>query len=215
MPAYPAPRRRGARHGSPGPDYSRLLPHRLRRLLNPPVRPQNQEPVEPASEPAVMGDRQHRALERREAVLQRLGGVQVEVVRGLVEQQQRRATELQQQDLEPRLLPTGQRLEHLLTGTSELVTVQGTRSLVARQPVTVLVTAVQDLQQRPADEGRVLVRLREPAGPYPRAEPRRALVRYWRNHHVSDRPVLVVRVRAPGRQQPEQVRLAGPVRAQH
>ena len=64
----------------------------------------HQEPVEAAGEPAVVGDGEDGALERLEAVLERLGGLHVEVVGGLVEQQQRRAGELEQQDLEPGLL---------------------------------------------------------------------------------------------------------------
>ena len=72
-----------------------------------------------------MGDRQHRTLERLEPLLERLGRLDVEVVGGLVEQQQRRSGQLQQQDLEPRLLTARERSEPLVGGVGELVAVQG------------------------------------------------------------------------------------------
>src|SRR5688500_17730840 len=82
------------------------------------------EPVEGAREPAVVCDRDHRALERGQPVLERLGGRQVEVVGRLVEQQQRRAGQLQQQDEEPRLLAAGQRAELLVALRRQLVPVE-------------------------------------------------------------------------------------------
>ena len=68
-----------------------------------------------------MGDRQHRPLESLQPLLQRLGAGQVEVVGRLVQQQQRGAAQLQQQDLQPRLLAAGQRLEPLLAECCKLV----------------------------------------------------------------------------------------------
>ena len=109
---------------SAGPPHPAGVPHRLGRLDDLAVGAEHEEPVEPAREPAVVGHREHRALERGEPGLQRLGRVQVEVVGRLVEQQQRRAAELEQQDLEPGLLPAGQRVVRLLGGRDELVAVQ-------------------------------------------------------------------------------------------
>src|SRR6476646_5722797 len=83
-----------------------LVEYRRRRLVDPPVGAEDEEAVEGPREPPVVGHRQDGAVERRERLLQRLGGEHVEVVGGLVEQQQRRPRELQQQNLEPRLLAT-------------------------------------------------------------------------------------------------------------
>jgi hypothetical protein len=47
---------------------------------------------------------EHGSLERRQALLKRLGGHQIEVVGRLVEQQKRRAGQFEQQDLETCLL---------------------------------------------------------------------------------------------------------------
>ena len=60
-----------------------------------------------------MGDREHRALVGLQALLQRLGAGQVEVVGRLVEQQQRGTGQLEQQDLQPGLLAAGQGAERL------------------------------------------------------------------------------------------------------
>ena len=95
--------------------------------------------------------------------LERLGRVQVEVVRRLVEQQQRRSPELEQQDLQARLLTAGERLVALLGRGHELVPVERLARLLAADARAVPLAAVQDLQQRPADELRVPVVLREPA----------------------------------------------------
>ena len=108
-------------------------------LVDRAVRAVDQEPVEAAGEPAVVGHREHRALEGLEPLLQRLGRLHVEVVGRLVEQQQRRAGQLEQQDLEARLLAAGQRLEALLGGVRQLVAVQRPRRRLARHPVAVLV----------------------------------------------------------------------------
>ena len=82
---------------------------------------EHQEPVEPALEPAVVGDRQDRALEPGQPLLQRLGRDQIEVVGRLVEQQHRGAEQFEQHDLEAGLLPARQRLERLLGARVELV----------------------------------------------------------------------------------------------
>ena len=67
----------------------RSVPGRLGGLADVAVRGEDQEPLERPGEPAVVGDREHRALIGLQALLQRLGARQVEVVRRLVEQQQR------------------------------------------------------------------------------------------------------------------------------
>ena len=68
-----------------------LVPHRTVGLVDRAVRAVHQEPVEAAGEPAVVGHRDHGAVEGLQALLQRLGRLHVEVVGRLVEQQQRRA----------------------------------------------------------------------------------------------------------------------------
>jgi hypothetical protein len=84
--------------------HPRLVPHRCHRLIDAAVGTEDQEPVEAAREPAVVGGRDHGALEEIEAMLQRLGGLDVEIVGRLVEQQQGRAAQFQQQNLETCLL---------------------------------------------------------------------------------------------------------------
>ena len=86
---------------------------RLEVLADRAVAAEREEAVEAAEEPAVVGDRDDGAEERVERLLERLGRREVEVVGRLVEQQQVRARQLEQQDLEPRLLAAGQRLERL------------------------------------------------------------------------------------------------------
>ena len=62
---------------------------------------------------------------------------------------------------------------------------------------------------------RVLVGLHEPARAHPRAEPGPAGVVDGLDRHLPDRAVLDVGVAAAGREQPQEVRLAGAVRAEH
>ena len=121
--------------------------------------------------------------------------------------------QLEQQDLEPRLLATRERLEGLLAGPRQAVAVEHPGSLLAGASGAVLVAPVQDLQQGPADQGRLLVGLREPARPHPRAEPEPTGVRHRHRLDVADRAVLGVGVAAARRDQPQEVRLARPVAA--
>jgi hypothetical protein len=65
---------------------------------------EDQEPVKGTGEPAVVGDGQDRALEFGESFFQRLRADQVQVVGWLIQQQQGRPTQLQQQDLQAGLL---------------------------------------------------------------------------------------------------------------
>ena len=65
---------------------------------------EHHEAVEAAQEPAVVGDRHDGAVELGEPVFERLGRHEVEVVGRLVEEQQCRPGQLEQQHLEPRLL---------------------------------------------------------------------------------------------------------------
>ena len=71
---------------SPGSDDSTFVPDRLIRLVHRTVRTEDQKAVEASGEPAVVGDRDHGALEGVQARLQCLGRLQVEVVGRLVEQ---------------------------------------------------------------------------------------------------------------------------------
>src|SRR5688500_6421680 len=110
--------------GSAGTAYAALVPHGAVGLVDRPVGAVDQEAVEAAREPAVVGDREHGALEPREALFQRLRRLHVQVVGRLVEQQQGGAGQLQQQDLEPCLLATGERLEALVGCVRELVAIE-------------------------------------------------------------------------------------------
>ena len=79
--------------------HPRLVPDRLCRLIDAAVGAEDQEPVEAAREPPVVSDGEHRPFERIESLFQCLGRFQVEIVGRLVKQQQRRAAQLEQQDL--------------------------------------------------------------------------------------------------------------------
>src|SRR6185312_14923775 len=87
---------------------SLFVPHGLVGFVHLAVGTKHKEAVKGPGKPAVVRDRQDGSLEGIDGLFQRLGRVQVQVVRGLVEQQQRCAGELQQQDLETRLLPAGE-----------------------------------------------------------------------------------------------------------
>jgi len=108
-------------------------------------------------------DRDDRAVERFEPLLERVSRVQVEVVGRLVEQQHRRAAQLEQEDLEPSLLPAGQRVEGLLGRPSELIAVQSPGGFLARFSSSMLVAAVKNLQQGSSQQRGVLMGLGEPA----------------------------------------------------
>src|SRR5947208_3001704 len=145
-------------------------------------------------EPAVVRDREHRALVGLQPLLQRLGAGQVQVVRRLVEQQQRRAGQLEQQDLQPGLLAAGQGAERLAGTAAQLVTGQRGHRLVDQQRVL----GHQDLDRGPPGQVRPGVGLREQPGHHPRAEPGLSLVR----------DLLP-------REQPQEGRFPRPVGAQH
>ena len=99
------------------------------------------------------------------AVFERLGRREVEVVGRLVEQEQRGAVELEQQDLEARLLAARQRLERLVGAALQLVAAEA-----AHRRATCLVAALQDLGERAAGELGMVVGLAEEAGDDVRAE---------------------------------------------
>ena len=84
--------------------YPLFVPHGLWGFVDAAVGTEHHEPVEGAGEPAVVRHRQDGAFEVVDGPLERLRRVQVQVVRRLVEQEERGAGELQQQDLEARLL---------------------------------------------------------------------------------------------------------------
>ena len=111
----------------------------------------------------------------REPVLERLGRLQVEVVGRLVEEQQRGAVELQQQDLEPGLLTAGQRLEELLRAPLQLVAAEHAHGRPADD-----VALLEELEQGAAVPVRVLVGLVEVARDDPGAEAHLAVVRHAR-----------------------------------
>src|SRR5579863_2964499 len=104
--------------GAPNPG---LVPDRLRGLAGDAVGAEDEEAVEGAGEPAVVGDGEDGALVGLQAVLESLGRFEVQVVGGLVEEQGRRALELQQQDLEAGLLAAGEVAEPLVALALQLI----------------------------------------------------------------------------------------------
>jgi hypothetical protein len=86
--------------GLPRPAHAPFIPDRLVCLVHETILSKHEETIEVASEPSVVGDRHDGAVEGVEAGLEGLGGLDVEVVGRLVEQQQRGAGQLEQQDLE-------------------------------------------------------------------------------------------------------------------
>ena len=89
------------------------------------------ETVERPGEPAVVGHRDDGAVEALQPLLQRLGAGQVQVVRRLVEQQQGRPGQLQQQHQEPGLLAAGEGAEALVGLAGQLVAGQRLHRLAA------------------------------------------------------------------------------------
>ena len=139
------------------------------------------------------------AVEGLQRLLERLGAEHVEVVGRLVEQQQRGAGQLEQQDLEPRLLAAGQRAERLIALLLQAVSAQRTHRPAAidaacgrRSPCQSRSTSVRSIHS-----GWVCVCANRP-GHDAGAEP----------------PLPAVRDRLTA-EQPQEVRLAGAVRAEH
>ncbi len=151
-----------------------LVPGRLGGLADVAVRREDQEPLEGPGEPAVVGNREHRALVGIQALLQRLGARQVKVVRRLVEQQQRGAGQLEQQDLQPGLLAAGQGAERLPGARLQLVPGERRHRLVDQERVL----GHQDLDRSPSGQVRPGVGLREEARHHPGAQPPPPLVRH-------------------------------------
>ena len=142
-----------------------------------PSAPKTRKRSKRPGEPAVVGHREHRAVEGLQRLLQRLGRQHVEVVGRLVQQQQGRAGQLQQQDLEPGLLAAGQRPEVLVALLVQLVAAQRAPSppvTPMRAPVawSSVVSAVpEQVDQRAVEPLRVGVGLGEQARHHPGAEP--------------------------------------------
>ena len=194
---HPARRRTGGRPGRWGsPD----VPDRLRGLDHLAVAAEQHEPVERPGEPPVVGDRDHRPVERRSAPPRSASARgQVEVVGRLVEQQQRRPGQLQQQHQEPGLLPAGEGAEALVAlrrpaRTGDSAAIASCRCSPARcsSPRQRISTSVLSDQLGP------VVGLREVPGPHPGAEPGRPVVRDRGERRPVDRRVR----RRPGRCRP-------------
>ena len=168
------PARRAARLDVLAAIAAQLAPDWLGGLADVAVGREDQEPLERPCEPAVVGHREHRALVGLQALLQRLGARQVEVVGRLVEQQQRRAGQLEQQDLQPGLLAAGQGAERLPGAHVQLIAGQRGHRLVDQQRVL----GHQDLDRGPPGQVRPGVGLREEARYDPGAQPRLPLVRH-------------------------------------
>src|SRR5262245_27033552 len=64
---------------------------RLEEVLDRAIVVEQEEAIEPAHEPAIVGDGEDGSVELAQSGLQRLGGLEVEVVSRLVEQEQCRA----------------------------------------------------------------------------------------------------------------------------
>ena len=123
--------------------------------------------VEGAGEPAVMGDRDDGARVLLKTILQGLGAGEVQVVGWLVKQEERRSGELEEQDLQPRLLTARQAGEPLPAAGLQLVAGQCCHRLVDQHRVL----GHQDLERRTVSEVGASVGLREDAGNYSRAQP--------------------------------------------
>lgn len=78
-----------------------------------------------------------------------------------------------------------------------------------------IITAMQDLQQRPTQQLRMMVGLREPARAYPGTESGLAGMRNSGNVKIAYRLVSSIRIGAAARQQAEKMRLPGSVRPEH
>src|SRR5215211_8679179 len=103
-------------------------------------------------------------------MLERFGRLDVEVVGRLVEDQQSGPGQFEEQDLQPSLLTSGQRLETLLGGLRQFVPIQLARGFLATHPGTVVITAMKDLQQGAPHQLGMMMSLCEPAGSDPSAE---------------------------------------------
>ena len=80
----------------PRPNHPLLVPDRGLGFIDLAVGTEHQEAVEAAGEPAVVGDGENGSFERFDGLFQGFGGVQVQVVSGLIEQQQCGTGEFQQ-----------------------------------------------------------------------------------------------------------------------
>src|SRR5580692_4041379 len=90
---------------SAGADDTAFIPDGLGGFTDYAVGTEDKEAVEGTGEPAVVGNREHGSLVGLQAVLERLGRLQVKVIRWLIEQKCGRPLHFEQQNLEPRLLP--------------------------------------------------------------------------------------------------------------
>ncbi len=110
-----------------------------------------------------MSDRESTVPSKRERPSRASADTRSRLSSRLVEQQQGHPAQLEQQDLQPRLLPTAQRLEHLLRALDEAVAVERAAARLPREPGAVVVTAMQDVEQGATQQSGMLVRLRKPA----------------------------------------------------
>ena len=102
--------------------------------------------------------------------------------------------QLEQQDLQPRLLTSGQRLETLLGGLGQFVPIELARGFLTAHPGAVVITAMKDLQQSAPNQLGMMMGLCEPAGSDPSAQPDPAGVTHRGDDPLAHRPVLRVRV---------------------
>src|SRR5918996_1089981 len=98
---------------------------RFNRVHHSPVLVKHEEAVEQQHEPAVVGHRDDRALVVEQALLERVGRLDVQVVGWLVEQQQRRAFGFHQQQLEASLLTTREKRERNVGVAVQFVAFKG------------------------------------------------------------------------------------------
>ena len=68
-----------------------------------------------------------------------------------------------------------------------------------------IITAMQDLQQRTAEQLRVIMGLREPAGSYPRSEFRLTRMGDWGDMKITYGLVLTIRIGAAVGQQTKEM----------
>src|SRR5215469_2423472 len=137
-------------------------------------------------------------LVRVQRLFERLSADHVEVVGRLVEQQQRRPGQLEQQYLEPRLLPARQRAERLITLLLQAVSLQRRHRTTAFDAVPSGFAVPQQVNEGPTKPFRMAVRLSKQA----------------RHDTSSELPLSTMDNRLAG-EQSQEMRLAGAVRAQH
>src|SRR5438309_2461458 len=140
-------------------------PARLVTFGHPAIALEDQKTIERLEKPAVVRGRDDGALIVRESELERVGRGDVQVVGRLIQGEHGGSVDLEEQDLQSRLLAAGQFFEGHLKGLIELVTPQRPQRFgpVESPPL-------QDVERPAARKAGRVVDLREVANLYPGAQ---------------------------------------------